>query len=410
MNNKIKDEMASIPIPSALHSRSLKGIHEAQAVRVSRRKDWSKTIAAAAIVATLVFGALFHGEVYAAIQKSLQFIPGIGVVKEETAPEERWILKEPVRVEIGDGYVDITGLMSDEKETYMTVSAFDLPRFESVTFINEAGDSFTVSRSMYVGTLNEWTGDFWHNGALPLAGKISFYFDDYREAITSISLAKAESYAGYDELGQTVKKNGAAITLIPNHGADRMWVNIVSRLDDDGHVIKYGYLDYAHRDSGIQLTNKEGNPVAFEWQQATGAPNRVFSFASHDEGPYVLTLPAITVSEKDKTKLTLTIPPIGETSSMTQSFELADFKVDMTKLERVDATTLKVYVDTHYKESDPRSIMQFRLDRSSMLKTNERTGEMEFFQFEIEPGSKKVTVELSDPAFLVRGPWTFTLN
>lgn len=105
MNNNIKQEIDKIEIPPQLHLRSQMGIKQAKLEQVESRqsmKRWTprKTIVALVVAFILITTAIFNTQVIAAIQKALQYFPGIGMVVEEEIPQERYVLKEPITTEV----------------------------------------------------------------------------------------------------------------------------------------------------------------------------------------------------------------------------------------------------------------------------------------------------------------------
>lgn len=104
MSNNIKQAIEEIPIPAMLHERSLMGIHQAKeewdaalAAPKKRKRVMNRVVAASLIgVLSISAAVTFNPHLSAAIQRALQFIPGIGVVQESST--DSYMLTEPIDI------------------------------------------------------------------------------------------------------------------------------------------------------------------------------------------------------------------------------------------------------------------------------------------------------------------------
>ncbi|XID91914.1 hypothetical protein ACF3MZ_26090 [Paenibacillaceae bacterium WGS1546] len=415
----LKQQLRSIPVPSGIRQRSLAGIEQViseqkegkrrKSKRVKRR--WGTIIAALAILfvsATLAN----HHSVWAAIQKALQFVPGIGIVKEENSPAERYVLKKPITLSVGNGSITITGILSDEEMTYITMTGYRTPRLEQVTLINERGVEYSLSSSMASWGSQEWSSGFWYKGKMDTIGNVKLIVGSKPGIEVPVTLTKAETYSSYPEMGETVTVNGVSITVIPDRVGEKTRVSLVARHSEDFYISDYGISGvYVHGDENrkLNISDDTGQKMEIEQIRGVSSPASEFYFKLSDDARnrYTLTLPEISVTNKDEASIRLSTEADED---IHQTFEIAGFPVTITKTEKVRENILRAYLDLHYNEEAPMSLYKFSLDRrSSAAKLNEKTGAIEYIEFEVPPGSQQVKLKLIRPEVIIRGPWQFDL-
>ncbi|MBB6730812.1 hypothetical protein [Cohnella zeiphila] len=418
MNDDIRETIGGIPLPPELSERSRLGIERARSERRrGRSRRWYAATAAVVLGLALFTLALTDAQVRAAIQKALQFVPGIGVMddgRDQDAGADRLVLAEPIRLQFGEGEFVITGMSVDDQMTYLTFTEKNARIPQSVRITNEKGESFDVSISMYAGSSTEKTGSYWHKGKLDIGRTATLVFDAYPDTVVPLKLTPAPNYRSYEEMGPTQSQGGVSVTAVASRVGDRARITLVTPSSQDYYVDDYMVGSAIRPGRQLTVADDTGKTLAIEPERGTGAPLRTFYFPLFDDGSdrtYRITVPEIEVSYPIPTaRLRLPIPAQGSLE-IGQTVELAGFPITVTRVERTDTTTLRVYVDLHFDENDERSLRDFRLDGiGSMAKMNETTWATEFFEFEIDPGDKKAEVTLSDAEAIVRGPWTFTLG
>ncbi|WP_159887571.1 hypothetical protein [Paenibacillus puerhi] len=420
-SNPIKEQLETIPIPPELGHRSLLGVRQAaaerQAINPSARRQTKRIIAAmSAALVLFMLTTMFadHSRVWSAIQKALQFVPGIGIVKEEDSPVERYVMNQPVTVEVGAGSILITGFMSDDEMTYITMAGKDAPRVKDITLVNERGEQFKLNASTASWGQSQWTSGFWHIGKLDVSGQVTLIFPLDPVVKVPIVLAKAETFASYTELGETASVNGVSITAITDRIGGKTRVSLVSRHSKDFDVSDYGiYGVYMHEESQkLQVTDTSGKKLAIEKIPGVSSPASEFFFPAPEamaESSYTLTIPEISVRYKDEIRIEL---PTETDEHLNQTFKIAGFPVMITKVEHVMENKLRVYMDLYYNEQTTESLVNFSIDGlSHMAKLDEKTGAIEYIEFEMKDrGSKKVSLKLVQPGVVMRGPWQFLLQ
>lgn len=413
MSNKIKREIDRIQVPPELQQRSILGIQQAHIeLKHSRRRTRNRSItviAASLLGLVLLTSVMFNTHVVAAIQKALQFVPGIGMVKEEDAPTNTYMLKQPITVQVGEGAIVITGIMIDEQMTYITMTGTDTSRFESIKLINGHGTEFTVKRSLSSWSSNEWVASFWQKGKLDIQEQATLIIETNQKLKVPLTLVKAETYASYSDMGETATTNGVSITAIANRVGEKARISLVAQHTKEYRIVDYGiYGIYMHEDKKLNVMDRAGNNLEVENIRGISAPASEFYFKiSEEDSSYILTLPEINVRYNDQLSITI---PSETTDNLNKTFEIAGLPVTVTSIERISDTMLRVYVDLHYNEQSARSLHMFSIDSMSHGgQMNDQTGELEYLEFEIEPDSRQVNLKLVHPEVILRGPWKFEL-
>ncbi|NIK69472.1 MULTISPECIES: hypothetical protein [unclassified Paenibacillus] len=411
-SDKIKQQMQTIPIPSEqLRYRARLGIEQAgregrKAKRI--RRGWT-SIAAVIIVLLLSTALVNHTKVWAAIQNALQFIPGTGMVKQEKSPEERYILSKPITVKVGkEGTIIIKGMMSDHEMTYLTMTGQNTTRLKDVTLVNAQGEAFKIDTSMASWGGTVWTSSFWHKGELDVQGDIKLMMGEEAPVVVPIHLTKAESFDSYSELGLTSTVNGLSITAITDKVDGKARVSIIAPPRQDFRIIDYGIHGVYMHDESLKLhvVNKAGKKLEITTIQGLSSPQGelYFPLGRAPDESYTLTIPEINVEYQDEVKVKV---PAETTNNLNQTFEIAGYPVTITRVEKTSPTTLRVYTDFHYDKQAPSSLYMIGAEESGMARLKEGTGEVEYLECTIEPGSKHLTLHINRPDVVLRGPWVF---
>jgi len=416
--NKLKEQLHDIPIPADISLRSQLGIQQAMLERkedsLLSSRGWKRAISACAAVLIILFlsvDIVNQNYVWAGIQKALQFVPGIGLVKEENTTSPRYILKKPMSLNVGEGSIKITGILSDEDMTYMTMVGENISRVKQVTLVNEQGNEYILQSSTATWSGKDWTSGFWYKGKLDTEGSVRLIVDNESGIEVPIALSIAESYYSYPEMGETAVMNGVSITAIPTQIGEQARISLVAQHAQDFTISDYGiYGVYLHDESfKLNVADELGQKLKIEIVRGISSPQSEFYFTLSDKDSkyYTLTLPEISVSYQDEVNIKL----MSETQEqLDYHFEIAGFPVTITKTEKVSDNILRVYMNVHYNEHDARSLYNLNINRGSMTKLQEETGVVDYIEFEVEPSTKQVNFTLNRPEVIIRGPWIFEIS
>lgn len=434
MSNRIKDIMADIPLPPELHERTKAGVAKAMAEQPrfpAAASGWQRKrrrlIALAACLLLLLSGALMSSEVRAAIQKALQFIPGIGLVQEGEKMAAAYILPDPVITAVGKGEIRVSGVMIKEDSAYLTLSGRGVAHPEQVTLINGEGTAYPIKRSRVVGGGGEWAADYWLQGKVAVTGDIQLQVDmapgGTGEPLTlPLKLLRAESYASYRDMGETAEVNGISITAIARRFGTEGRITLVSEplsTPEAFFISDYGVAFAPFREGyKLKVTDGAGKDLPLTAGKGISAPEQEFYYplGTQQGGVYRMTIPEIQLyATKSATKMTL---PVETRADYNKDTTLAGFPLRITRLEKID-NRLRMYVEYPQDDKHPGwQLSRFGLEKdagdfneklSGLGKIKESTGEQEWFEFEVTPGKDQVEVILTDAVVRVSGPWTFEL-
>ncbi|MFB9328301.1 hypothetical protein ACFFSY_20420 [Paenibacillus aurantiacus] len=426
MSHDWKRDIDSIPLPSSLRERSLRGIAQAQAeiedesVQVetsrevtggSRRRSRAFVALAACVAVLLLALASLQPSVRAALTRVVQFIPGFGIVKEEDKARDRYVLEHPVTIRLEDDEITITGMLVEENNVYISMAGNNPgQKPETIAVRNEAGEVYTIKTGMSTWSSHQWVADYWHEGSLDIGAEtVMLTLGALHHPDIAIPLAKAESAASYAELGETMTRNGVMITAVAAHDGARGRITLVSTVPQGMSVIDYG-LSGLTDGRRISLIGPEGMSYELEKEPALTAPTRVFYFDLNPslDGAYTLEIPEINVKYSDSASFTV---PTETAEQLNITFDLAGFPVTITRTVRIGDNLLRIYTDLHGDAEAARLLHFFNLaGRGFGAKLNDRTGAMEYIELGIERNEKSIKLKAEDPQVLVRGPWTFRLD
>lgn len=423
MTTDWKRDFDNIPLPPELRVRSMSGIDRAHADRMTEASIRGaktsvirlprRSLVAAALGGAMVLLLAFNingsqPKVIAAIQKAIQFIPGIGVVRQVDAASERYVLKQPVEASAGEGTVTVTAVVADGEMTYLTMTGDNPSQMpETITLLNSAGKEFIVRRSMASWSTNLWSADYWYAGKLDIMNEaVTLVFGQENGYRITLTLEQADAFSSYEEMGQTVDHNGISITAVPSLDGERGRLTLLSRHAKDMTVMDYGLSGRPFSDEKLSVADDSGRALGIEPIRGIAAPAKDFRFELHPGSTsYTLQIPAVHAEFKDEATVKV---PVRNMEHLNRSFSLAGFPVTVTRTERIGEKRLRVYLDLHYNSSSARSLYGIRLDRiSHSAKQDEATGATEYIELEAEPAGKEIKLTFSAAQVELRGPWIF---
>ena len=300
MSNKIKQEMDTIPVPPDVRLRSAKGIQLASAELDRDREGlvsaWinKKLIAASLVGIVLVSSVVWNPKVWAVIQKALQYVPGIGMVKEDSVPMDRYVLKKPVTTAVGKGSFVITGMMVDNQMTLITIAGTNISKFSSVKIINQKGIEYKVPGSMATWSTGEWTASYWYQGSLDLNGQVKLVVDELPDLEVTLTLVKADSFESYQDMGETAAIHDVSITAIAGQVGEKARISLVSQVPKAFRIIDYGLFG-VHENQKLNVKDEAGKVYEVEHIPTIFSPTTEFYFdlSSDPHKQYTVTIPEV---------------------------------------------------------------------------------------------------------------------
>lgn len=329
--------------------------------------------------------------------QKLQFLPELGVVKEQKNPQTRYILKNPITTKLKGGMIVITGMVVDDQMTYISMSGVNTLRPSKLKVIRKGGKQYSVQSADAVESDSKWTGTYWYNGKLNLKGHCKIILGKGNEIL--VNLIKAKNFNSYKDMGPTAKNNGISITAFTTKFDGKGRVSLVSYHPNQYQILNYG-INYIENKS-LTVTDDKGKQYNTNHYMGDRNPQRSFNFKlTPGVKSYTIKIPEILVVYHDSVHLIFNIPPKGETD-IHKKFKIAGFPVVITKIERIQSNQLRVYFNLNHDQQAPKSLYNFGLaKRSSTINKK-----FKYLQFQTNLQAKQVHITITEPEVTIRGPW-----
>ncbi|RTE03522.1 hypothetical protein [Paenibacillus whitsoniae] len=400
---------------------------EAQGAQKVRKRAARKRLrlkwAAALCLAVIVGGMLIVSspEARAQLKKALQYIPGFGYVKQiDDVEQSAYVMDKPFKLhseEHGNMTVDgillqMTGgqvLLSGEQASAVIVKTL-------ILVIDQVNYEFKQSHASWAGG-GVWQAEYYYEGSIPYKGQDKVWIKFGQTSSELLPLTKAMTASDLAGFGSSDSQSGIQITAVvtPLDGNSSK-INLLTQLPEGQNVDSYGKQPI---EAGLelQLTDGQGRPITVKPDSGFVKSSELLFENTNGTKDHQLIIPAISIKDAGAkhVKVILPVPEEGAQDIHVTS-QIAGFPVDFTRIERVDAKSVRVDVDTHYNSAEQKSLQSYRLfekknfgfGMSYSWKINETTLAIETMSLNVEPGQKEVTFYLGEPYIVVRGPWVLS--
>lgn len=428
MSNNIKQAMEDIPIPEALHERSLMGIHQAKEewdaalVAPKKRKRIKNRMVAASLLGLLSLGtaATFNPHLSEAIQRALQFIPGIGVVQESGA--DSYMLTEPVDIKNNKKSATVTAMLVEKDMTTIEMNIYTNDYYD--IRIKDESDAVHKISSAHISGGNDF-GQVTYKFAsqVNVKNQAQLFFADRPDEVFTIPLSKVDSIDNLNDIGESVEIHDLKITAIPTPAGHKGRIFLST---ENSNIFKYNDFFYNSpmkkgdliiMNENITITDELGNDYTID-NKGTWIPFKdiYFNLGGSEVEKYTLTIPQLMSVGHENVKLSINIPE-GEEGPLNQSFRIAGYPVELTKFKKFKSKDNKEYIEIHVEMPDSlqpsRSLKSFVVDGRASRGSgaiDQTTGEMEFFWIRYDPNSTKLDITVFEPIVELKGPWKFEID
>lgn len=426
MSNNIKQAIEEIPIPAMLHERSLMGIHQAKeewdvalAAPKKRKRVMNRMVAASLIgVLSISAAVTFNPHLSAAIQRALQFIPGIGVVQESST--DSYMLTEPVDIKLSNHDVTITSMLVQKDMTTIELNAYTESSYK-INIISESGE---VYESSYVSTyggdaFSKITHKFY--GHVDIKDYAQLSFDDFKKEVFTIPLSKVDSIDSLNAIGNSMESHDLEITAIPTPAGHKGRIFLRTE-----HSNPFRYNEHSSAEKGdliilnenISVTDEFGNDYPID-NKGTWIPFKdiYFNLGGSDVKKYTLTIPQLMSVGHEEANFSINVPD-GQEGQLNQSFNIAGYSVELTKFKKFKSPDnrdlIEIYVEMPNTQQLNRSLKDFDVSIDTTLGSHKArdatTGVLKSFSVSYDPNdSGKLDVTVSKPIIDMMGPWKFEI-
>ncbi|USG66403.1 hypothetical protein NDK47_03605 [Brevibacillus ruminantium] len=394
------------------------GVQPVSQRRTGRRHNkWAVSAAILLVLLTAAIG--MSEEVRAELKRVLQFLPGFGAVSEE-AEHPLYVLEKPVVQEVNGTTWKVEGILLQEKEAWIKLSGTGGTPPDKVTLTTDPPqkEQYDFQRGTSTSSTKGWKAWYDYQGNIPLSEKEAVHLHLPSAVIGPLPLALAKQADDLHGLGPTAEANGVTITaVVTPMEQDRLWVNLLSLLPDELQADSYGVYPI-NKDIKLSLTDEKGHAIQIETEEPfVNEKEFYFTRPASAADDYLLSISHIRVVNRHAPfeKVSLPLPEQGAVE-IDRTVALDGLPVHFFKVERISPESVRVYMNTHFDSTQPKTLQSFRVDMldpermSYMWKVNEETEAIEFIELEVRPEMKKLTFSIGEPMFLIKGPWQINLE
>ena len=399
-----------------------------------------KYVAAAAVVAIIAISLAGPAQVLAGLQKVMGLVPGFGLIEQQPSGFVLLATDQP-RAEFGEGFIQVSGLLAQPDHTYLNLYIYQVSHFiNSPKDKNDQQHEEAFHEDQQKIKQIYLVDEFGQEYRSPERASFSWSGSD-REAHISMALAPLEkkarlltlvvplkggeqirldvplvSLSEVDEWGtvaNTTTVEGITVSGAAHFGSDTRVSLFV--LPSDPSVVRIESIGGFFHTTPITLTGESGKLYELQRRGQSFQPNYYelyFDPADPGDTTTTFSIPVLLFQEAGKASATIPVPAAGQIAEINKTVTLGRFPVKFTKSEVIaysDAKTLRIYVDLG--PVGTKTLDSFSLDIKNGgwgSKYDEFTGQMEYIEVPLSGNQRQVRLNLKDPVYSVKGPWTIT--
>jgi hypothetical protein len=430
MSNDIKQAIDDIPIPEMLHERSLMGIHQAKeewdallATPMKRRKRIMNRMVAASLIGVLSISvaAIFNPHVSAAIQRALQFIPGIGVVQKADSSTDSYMLTEPIDIKNSNQTATVTAMLVQKDMTTIEMIVYSND-IDDIKIKDESGKVHEISSANIYGggdfNLSHVTFKF--NDQIDVKDHAQLFFADRPNEVFTIPLSKVDSIDTLNAIGESVKIHDLEITAIPTPAGNKGRIFLSTEHSNAFRYYEHSTDNFADNgdliilNDNISITDESGKDYPID-NKGIWIPFKdiYFNLGSSDVKKYTLTIPQLMSVGRDESNFSISIPD-GIEGPLNQSFDIAGYSVELTNFKKFKSPDNRDLIEIYVEIPNPlqlnRSLKDFDVSIGQGKAHDATTGVLKSFTVRYDPNqSTKLDVKVSKPIIDMKGPWKFEI-
>ena len=93
-----------------------------------------------------------------------------------------------------------------------------------------------------------------------------------------------------------------------------------------------------------------------------------------------------------------------------QTVTLGGFPIRFTKVERINAQTIRLDLDIHANLTEGKALHLVDVGVSSEEKVDIKTEALQWLEVNIQPHQRFIALHLTRPEVYIRGPWKFNIH
>ncbi len=398
---------------------------------------------------------MYPEKTYAAINKIIQYVPGVGIALENDGGKEQYILNTSVIKEIKGEYVKIVGAVADNKKLIVELECKNIPGNGKVNLIDGDGKTYKgTGLGIFAGYgMDEsdgvdqqiWRGKYIFDGSIPYRMNLKIAVND--KFYLPFSLIKAKEYDNYEQLGPTCKKNGIRVTAIPVIEEHKLKIDLITPGVENQN--RASVLNSDIRLEALKPTLKDKNDLSYESRSGINMNNLgeyFYNINENQQREFVLSIPYIKTYYELYSKgkdLRIDIPDESTgTVSVNKNIQIQGFDILIKEVKRVREDYIALIVDTNYDGKKMESAVSFSAipnykNKSFSVVQGSINGsypslpaatfkftDEHYFQYcydstftyleailiPIEPDMKELDLAINSVCTLKKGPWEFDIK
>lgn len=392
-------------------------------VRSSTRRSRKRNILAAAAVILIASGMLaFSPAVQADLRKALSFLPGFGTVVENSSANPVYVLSKPYDVVSGSGNLTVDAVLLQELGGSITLRGRQFPEISEFE-ADIGGNRYTFTSNLQSSSGGEWYSSYSSTQALQLKKENSLTLHLDGMTIGPLELTAPKTAGELEELGASDMKQDVRITAFPvNLGSGLVRVQLLPNPSAESRLTVHSYgLEPLVQGAGLYVENAAGEKVVLEQPGSMSYPSdfRFRESAGANTWPYTVVIPYVEASDRNSisAEIEIPLPDPGQEEKLHTHAEIAGFPVDFTRIARTGETTVSIDVDVNFNAAKAQNLKHFFIrypgetvnTSFSWEITGQTYGVMKTLHLEIQPGKNTLRFKLSEPHFLLKGPWRLPL-
>ncbi|MCZ1264258.1 hypothetical protein [Paenibacillus tundrae] len=412
-----KDELPDKEIVSRITDKTFRSLG---LKRVNSIKFSKQSLIARASILVLIMGSVLalslSPEVIADLKKRLSFIPGLGIVQTvEQAEQQVYILEQPFEKKVGKSSQLINGIVISNKDVQISMAGIGGKPPKTVSLITDSGNNYSLQLALSNQTGESWQGSYYYIGQVKIKDdddpSLMLRYDN--NLIGPMMLKKANFTESIEELGPSTTKNGvliaSVIKLLENH---RVRVNLLS---DSPDTVKVNYG--INSSSKFRLTDPQGNEIVMQNDSISDFyPNEIL-FEVNTNGPYTINIPELLVTDLSGIKQKVSLPVPVEGRIITEiPLMLEGLPFELVSVERKDNSTVSIEIDIYDNVENIKKLRNFNIVDingnavSYQTEIDESTLALKNLILTIDPSQEKLVLNVTEPTYLIKGPWTLKFN
>lgn len=391
----------------------------APAFRLNRRRRFAFAAAATFLLVAVLVGS--SPSVQAELKKVVQFLPGLGTVQESDLGQLTYVLEKPYIQEIGSGKLTIDGIALQPNAATITLRGVQIPEVQEFK-AKVNGRTYTFTASMRSSS-GDWYGSYNYvpkkGASAPVSDTITLYIND--TTVGPIKLVPPKTAVDLEHLGSSALQQDVTVTAFPTRLEEGIIrVQLISELSQSGLTVNSYGVSPLLTNNGLYVEDANGTMAELVMSDALSYPSDFQFYDTLKQMPYTVVVPYIEVSDRNMVskEVSILLPDVGVARSIDVPAELSGFPIRFTRVTRISETTVNLDVDVHFDPTKGRALLYFMIrypgsnvnQSFSWTNVDKNSSVMKTLQLETEPGQTSLRFSLTEPHFLIKGPWRLPLD